>query len=142
MREEVVLNEPSKGIVVTLVFLALIEALFRVVCLIRNSSVNEAPLPYVIGGDYGPVPLWVDGFRLQQADDTLIWKNRPNLRRRYFDIPIPVRTPEERSSLVLQFLLILHDSLRYNPLWAVSLIPEGSGMRNFAGRNDHQPCGG
>ena len=142
MREKIVLKEPSQGIAVTLVFFALIEALFRVVYLMRNSTVNETPLPYVIGNDYGPGSPRVDGFRIQQKNDTLIWKNRPNLPRRYLDTFSPVRVPEERSSLLLQFLLILPDSLRDYPLWAVSPNLEGSGMRNFAGKNHHLPCGG
>jgi hypothetical protein len=104
--------------------------------------VTEIPLPYAIGHSYGPSPPWIDGLRILEPDETLIWKNRSNLHRRYMDIFSPVRVPEERSSLLLQFLLILPDSLRDNQLWVVSLNPEGSGMRNFAGRNHHLLCGG
>ena len=52
-------------------------------------------MPYVIGHDYGPVPPWVDGLRLLEPDDELIWRNRPGVRRRYLDVFSPVDTEEE-----------------------------------------------
>ncbi len=109
-----------------LVLFAAAEGLLRVAYFIRNSTVASIPLPYVVGQDYGPLPPWLDALRLLEPDKALTWRNRPNLRRTYIDVFSPVRTEDERRSLLRQFLPALPASLRGNPVWEISLNSEGS----------------
>src|SRR5713101_2342330 len=98
-----ILRELWKGIAVTLVVFAFVECLLRVAYSIRNSRVTYVPLPYVIAHDYGPIPPWLDGLMILAPDKDLIWRNRPNLHRRYVDLFGPVYTDEERTSLLRRF---------------------------------------
>ena len=131
MTGKIILKGLSRGIVATLVFFVLIEALLRVAYLIRNSTVNEIPLPYVMGNDYGAVPPWVDGLRILEPDETLFWKNRPNLARKYIDIFSPINTEEDRTALLRQFLPALPDSLKDYPVWEISMNSKGFRDREF-----------
>jgi lysophospholipase L1-like esterase len=109
----------------TLVVLGVAECVLRVAYLVRNSAVDYVPLPYVIGQVYGPVPPWVDGLRLLENDDGLLWRGRPNVRRKYVNVFSPVDRDEDRTALLRRFIPILPASLRANPVWEVSLDAEG-----------------
>ena len=125
MSSKGILRELWTGIAVTLVLFAIVECLLRVAYAIRNSSVTSVPLPYVIAHDYGPLPPWLDKLVILAPDKDLIWRNRPNLRRRYIDIFSPVHMDEERTSLLRRFRPILPDALQGNPVWEISLNADG-----------------
>lgn len=125
MSGKAVLAELSKTIGATLVVFAIVESLVRVAYFVRNSMADYVPLAYVIGHDYGPMPPWLDGLRILDPDETLIWKNRPILQRKYIDIFSPIHAEEDRTALLRQFLSGLPDSLKGNPVWEISLNSEG-----------------
>ena len=125
MSSKGILRELWTGIAVTLVLFAIVECLLRVAYSIRNTSVTYVPLPYVIAHDYGPLPPWLDKLVILAPDKDLIWRNRPNLRRRYIDIFSPVHTDEERTSLLRRFRPILPDALQGNPVWEIALNADG-----------------
>lgn len=109
----------------TLLFFAIAESFLRVAYLIRNSLVTSFPLPYVVGADYGPIPPWVDGLRMIEADQTLVWKGRPGFRQRYVDGFAPMHTEDERRAMYRRFLPSLPPSLVGRPAWKISLNGEG-----------------
>jgi len=111
--------------VATLVLFAVIEGVFRVIYLVRNATVESIPLPYVIGHDFGPVPPWLDGLRVLERDDDLIWKSRPNLRRRYIDIFSPADSEADRASMLRQFVPSIPEAFKFNPIWEISLNSRG-----------------
>jgi lysophospholipase L1-like esterase len=110
--------------VMTILALALIEGAIRLAYLIRNAAVDTIPLPYVIGYDYGPVPPWLDALRILEPDPVLVWKNRPNLKRKYMDVFCPVRSDAERFSLIRQFIPRIPDSLKQRKPWEIALNSE------------------
>jgi lysophospholipase L1-like esterase len=124
MNRRAVLNEISKGLAATLVIFLIFETLLRTAYFIRNSMVTKVPLPYVFGYDYGPVPPWLDSLRMLESDNVLIWKNRPNIQRKYIDVFSPAHNEQERTAL-LGFFPHLPDSLKGNPTWEISLNSEG-----------------
>jgi len=132
MKRKAILNELAKVIVVNLVIFALVESVIRGAYFIRNSMVNHVPLPYVIAGDYGPSPPWLDSRSLIKQDETLVWRGQPNFRRKYIDVFSPVRTEDELRSLRHSFLPTLPASLRDNPVWEVSLNSEGFREAEFS----------
>jgi lysophospholipase L1-like esterase len=109
----------------TLVVLGVAECVLRAAYFVRNAAVDYVPLPYVIGQIYGPVPPWVDGLRLLEEDGELLWKGRPNVRRKYVDIFSPVDREEDRTALLRHFLPTLPAALKANPVWEVALDSEG-----------------
>jgi lysophospholipase L1-like esterase len=125
MNRKVIFSEIAKGLGATLLVFAILETLLRLAYSARNLMVTEVPLPYVFGYDYGPIPPWLDGLRILEADKTLIWKNRPNIHRRYVDVFSPAHTEQERTALLRQFFPRFQDSLKGNPTWEISLNSEG-----------------
>ena len=125
MTGKAVLTELAKSIGATLVVFAVIESLVRVAYFVRDSMVDYVPLPYVIGQSYGPMPPWLDGLRILEPDETLIWKNRPILQRKYIDVFSPIHREEDRTALLRQFLPGLPDSLKDKPVWEISLNSTG-----------------
>ncbi len=109
----------------TLIVLALLEGLLRLAYVVRNNAVSRMPLPYVFGQIYGPVPPWIDGLRLLEPDETLLWKGRPNVRRTYVDVFSPVHDDAERLSLLRRFWPTMPASLASNPVWEVALDKRG-----------------
>ena len=86
--------------------------------------VTEIPVTYVFGDDHGPIPPWLDGLRILEPDKVLIWKNRPNIQRRYIDVFIPAHSEREKTAILRWFL----PSPRFakgNPTWKFRLTPEG-----------------
>ena len=122
---KVVIKGFLKVILATLVFFAIAESLIRVAYFIRNSMVDYVPLPYVIAGDYGPPPPWLDNRKLIKPDETLVWRGQPNIRRKYVDVFSPVHTEDELRSLQHRFFPALPDSLKANPVWGISTNSEG-----------------
>src|SRR5947199_9361340 len=114
-RMKIGLREVYQGLAGTLVCFVILEVLLRIAYFARNSMVDYVPLPYAVGGEYGPIPPWVDGLRILEQDETLIWKNRPNLRRKYVDVFSPVHTEQDRTSLLRQFFPRFPEALRRKP---------------------------
>ena len=121
MSPRAVFREALKSLGAAAVCLVVLEGVLRLVYVVRNSAVDYVPLPYVFGHAYGPVPPWVDGLRLLEPDRQLIWKGRPNVRRKYVDVFSPVWTERERTDLLRQLVPRVPESLRANPVWTVSL---------------------
>ena len=124
MKRKVIFSEIAKGLGATLLVFAILEALLRLAYFARNSMVTEVPLPYVFGSYYGPIPPWLDGLRMLESDDLVIWKNRPNIHRKYVDIFSPAHSEQEKTAL-LGFFPRLPNSLKGSPTWEVSLNSEG-----------------
>jgi lysophospholipase L1-like esterase len=124
MNRKAVFSEIAKGLGATLLVFAILETLLRLAYSARNLMVTEVPLPYVFGYDYGPIPPWLDGLRMLEADKALIWKNRPNIQRKYIDVFSPAHSEQEKTAL-LGFFPHLPDSLKGKPTWEVSVNSEG-----------------
>ena len=125
MKGKAFLKQVSRAIAVTIVFFGVIECLLRIAYFLRNAAVDYVPIPYVIGHSRGPVPPWLDDLRILEPDHALIWKNRPNLHRKYVDVFSPVWREEERTSLLRQFFPEIPTSLRRNSVWEISLNSGG-----------------
>ena len=120
-----VFKEIAKGLLVTVVGFVILEALLRIAYFSRNWMVTEIPVSYVFGDDHGPIPPWLDGLRILEPDKVLIWKNRPNIQRRYIDVFIPAHSEREKTAILRRFLPQPPDSLKGNPTWEISLNSEG-----------------
>jgi lysophospholipase L1-like esterase len=120
-----VFKEIAKGLLVTVVGFVILEALLRIVYFGRNWMVTEIPVPYVFGDDHGPIPPWLDGLRILEPDKVLIWKNRPNIQRRYIDVFIPAHGEREKTAILRRFLPLPPELLKGNPTWEISLNSEG-----------------
>jgi lysophospholipase L1-like esterase len=130
LARKAVFNDVVKGLVIAVVFFAAVEALVKLAYTARNWLVTYIPLVYAIGDQY-IVPPWLEDFRLLEEDRTFIWKNRPNVHRRYVDVYSPSPTEEERSSLERQFVPRLPDSLKRNPKWEISTNSAGFRTAEF-----------
>jgi len=124
-------------IIAMLVFFILVESVIRLVYFVRSSKVDYVTLPYVIGHDYGPIPPWANGLRILEPDKLLIWKNRPDIRRRYVDVFSPVHSQDERIQLSRQFLPTLPDFVQDNPVWEISL--NSLGFRDIEFQKEKPP---
>ncbi len=119
------LGDLLKTLAATLVVFAVAEVVIRAAYFVRNSAADSVPLPYVIGHGYGPLPPWLDDLRILEPDAGLLWRSRPNLRRKYIDVFSPVRNEEERVLLLRRFLPRLPADLSDNPTWEISLNSDG-----------------
>ena len=83
----------AKSLATTIIFFALAELAIRGAYFVRNAMVDYVPLPYAFGDHYGPLPPWLDSLQILQDDETLIWKNAPNVQRNYLDVfsPMPYK---------------------------------------------------
>ena len=120
-----VLREAGGMVLATLIGLGAMEVALRIAYFIRNRAVDVVPLPYVIGHDYGPVPPWVDGLRILEPDQDLIWHARPGVERRYIDVFSPVDQEADRTRLIRQFWPRVPESLAHNPVWEIALNEDG-----------------
>jgi lysophospholipase L1-like esterase len=125
MRGKILLKEIVKITAATLVIFVAFESLLRLVYFLRNSMVDYVVLPYNAAQDFGPVPPWVDGFRILEPDETFGWRNRSGVRRSYMDVYSPVQEEKDRTALLRQFLPVLPAALKGNPVWNVSLNSQG-----------------
>jgi hypothetical protein len=113
------------AIVAVVLPFVVVEVALRGAYLVRNSFVTDIPLPYAVEDAYGPTPPWLDGLRVLEPDDDLLWKSRPNLQRKYVDVFSPVYRNEDRTSLLRQVFPVLPDWLKDNPTWQISLNSSG-----------------
>jgi lysophospholipase L1-like esterase len=124
-RYKAIFKDILKVAVATVLLFVIIECLIKGIYYLRNSAVDYIPIPYMIGYIYGPIPPWLDGLRLLEPDNDLIWKNRSNIQRKYIDIFSPVQLARERTSLLRQFFPVIPASLKGNSTWELSLNSEG-----------------
>jgi hypothetical protein len=115
----------AKGLTTTVIFFVLIEVGLRSAYFVRNSMVRYVPLPYAFGDDYGPIPPWLDALLILKNDDTLVWKNEPNVRRTYLNVFSPVHTQQDRIALLRRFIPTVPAEFRDNPTWDVRLNSDG-----------------
>ena len=108
----------------TLICLLIVEAGIRVVYRIRNARVEYVMIPYMLR-HFGAVPPWVDGLRILDPDDELIWQGRPHARQTYLDLFCPMRSEEERKALLSRFSPTVPDEFKNNPTWTVSFNSAG-----------------
>ena len=125
MKKSNVFKDIAQGLVVTVVSFVLMEALLRIAYFGRNWMVTEIPVTYMFGEDHGPIPPWLDGLRILEPDKVLIWKNQPNIQRRYIDFFSPAHSEKEKTAILRRFLPRSPDSLKGNPTWEISLNSEG-----------------
>lgn len=111
----------AKGLTTTVIVFLLVEISLRGAYFVRNSMVRYVPLPYALGDDYGPIPPWLDALLILKNDNTLIWKNEPNVRRTYLDVFSPVRTEHNRIALLRRFIPGVPQEFRSNPTWDVRI---------------------
>jgi lysophospholipase L1-like esterase len=125
-----IFKETAKVAAATLVLLLLLEVAIRAVYHVRNSRVEYVPVVYTVR-NLGLVPPWMNELRIIEPDEHLIWKGRPCARRKYLDVFSPLRTEEERISLMHRVSPSIPDSLKGNPVWEISLNNEGFRERDF-----------
>jgi lysophospholipase L1-like esterase len=123
--------ESLKAVAAAIVLFAAAEILVRVVYLVRNAAVDVVLLPYNAAQDFGAMPPWMDGLRILQSDDALVWRNRRGVTRRYLDVFSPVDSEDDRRALLRRFLPRVPPSLRGNPVWEVSLNSRGFRTEEF-----------
>ncbi len=114
-----------KSLITTIIFFTVAEAGLRAAYFVRNAMVRLVPLPYSVGDQYGPIPPWLDRLMILMPDDTLIWRNLPNVRRTYVDIFSPAHTEADRTALLRRFVPTLPVEFRANPTWTISLNSQG-----------------
>ena len=108
----------------TLVCVLILEAGIRVAYRIRNSRVQYVMIPYMVR-NFGAVPPWVDGLRILDPDDKLLYRGRPHAQRTYLDLFCPMRSEEERKALLGRFSPSVPEQFKNNPVWSVSLNADG-----------------
>ena len=123
----------AKGLTTTLIFFLVIEVALRGAYITRNAMVRYVPLPYAFGDDYGPMPPWLDRLEILKNDSVLIWRNEPNVRRRYLDVFSPVHTEADRLALLRRFIPTLPPEFQANHTWEVQLNSEGFRGADLAG---------
>jgi lysophospholipase L1-like esterase len=123
--------ESLKAVAAAIVLFAAAEILVRVVYLVRNAAVDVVLLPYNAAQDFGAMPPWMDGLRILEPDDALVWRNRRGVTRRYLDVFSPVDSEDDRRALLRRFLPRVPASLRGNPVWEVALNSRGFRTEEF-----------
>jgi len=113
------------GTAIAILLLLCLEGTVRVIFWARNTRVTSVPLPYVVGDDYEPVPPWLDSLLILAPDPDLVWRNRPNLNRRYVDLFQPARSQEDRLQLFRRFSPQLPATLLGSGTWELALNSEG-----------------
>jgi len=114
-----------KSLITTIIFFSFAEVALRGAYFVRNGMVSRVPLPYALGDEYGPIPPWLDRMMILVPDDTLIWRNLPNVRRTYVDIFSPVRRERDRVALLRRFVPTLPAEFRGNPTWTIAMNSQG-----------------
>src|ERR1700730_3255196 len=102
----------------------LLEAAIRIAYRIRNSRVEVVPIPYLVRNT-GLKPPWIDGQRILEADDVMLFRGRPNAHRKYLDLFCPMSSEEDRKAMLRRVWPSIPDEFRNNPTWEISLNSEG-----------------
>jgi lysophospholipase L1-like esterase len=131
-----IIREITKSVLATLMVLAAVEVTIRGVYFVRNSFVHIIPLPYNMGGDYGPKPPWETQYGLITQDPVLVWRNRSDIERTYVDFFGPRQSEQETKRLRHRFFPGVPDSLKGNAVWKVSTNSEGFRGADFSAAKD------
>jgi lysophospholipase L1-like esterase len=126
------LRELLKSTLVMFAVLFAIEGGIRLTYFIRNSLVDYVAMPYVMAGDYGPTPPWIDGLRMRDDDPVLFWRGRPGFDQKYVNLFTPVTSDDERREVFRRFSPSLPPTFKENPVWRVKLNSEGFRGPDFA----------
>ncbi len=86
----------------SIVFLLLIEVGIRIAYKVRNARVEYVPIPYMVR-NFGLVPPWMEGLRIIEPDDVLLFRGRPNAQRKYLDLFCPMPSGEIEFGRVQKF---------------------------------------
>jgi lysophospholipase L1-like esterase len=108
----------------TVVCVLLLEAGVRITYRVRNSRVVVVPIPYMMRNT-GLVPPWMDGVRILDRDDTLMFRGRPNAHLKYLDLFCPMPSEEARKAMLRRFQPSIPTEFKNNPTWEISLNSEG-----------------
>ena len=114
----------AKVAIGSIVFLLLIEVGIRITYKIRNSRVEYVPIPYMVR-NIGLVPPWMEGLRIIEPDDVLLFRGRPNAQRKYLDLFCPMPSEQFRKAMLRRFNPSIPDEFKDNPKWEVKLNSEG-----------------
>jgi lysophospholipase L1-like esterase len=108
----------------SIVFLLVLEVGIRVTYRIRNSRVEYVPIPYMVR-NFGVVAPWMDGLRIIEPDDVLLFHGKANAQRKYLDLFCPMPSEQFRKALLRRFSPSIPDEFRNNNTWEVKLNSEG-----------------
>src|ERR1700687_6138902 len=97
----------------TFVCLLLLEAGIRITYRIRNSRVEVVAIPYMVR-NAGLVPPWMDGLRILDPDDVMLFRGRPNAHRKYLDLFCPMSSEADRKAMLRQFRPSIPDKFKNN----------------------------
>jgi len=121
----------AKVAIGSIVFLLLIEVGIRVAYKVRNSRVEYVPIPYMVR-NFGLVPPWMEGLRIIEPDDLLLFRGRPNAERKYLDLFCPMPSEQFRKAMLRRFSPSIPDEFKDNPKWEVKLNSEGFRSPEFS----------
>jgi lysophospholipase L1-like esterase len=119
-----ILKNLGKVAIGTIVCLALLEGGIRVAYKIRNSRVEYVPIPYMVR-HFGVVPPWMDGLRIIEPDERMVFRGRPNAQRKYLDLFCPMPSEQYRKAILSRFSPSIPAEFKNNPTWEVRLNSEG-----------------
>lgn len=121
----------AKVAIGSIVFVLLIEVGIRIVYKVRNSRVEYIPIPYMVR-NFGLVPPWMEGLRIVEDDDVLLFRGRPNVQRRYLDLFCPMPSEQFRKAMMRRFSPSIPAEFKNNPTWEVKLNSEGFRSPEFS----------
>ena len=115
----------------SIVFLLLIEVGIRIAYKVRNARVEYVPIPYMVR-NFGLVPPWMEGLRIIEPDDVLLFRGRPNAQRKYLDLFCPMPSEQFRKAMLRRFSPSIPDEFKNNNKWEVKLNSEGFRSSEFS----------
>ena len=121
----------AKVAIGSIVFLLLIEVGIRIAYHVRNSRVEFVPIPFMVR-NFGLVPPWMEGLRIIEPDDELLFRGKPNAQRKYLDLFCPMPSEEFRKRMLRRFSPSIPDEFKNNPTWEVKLNSEGFRDTDFS----------
>lgn len=121
----------AKVAIGTIVLLLIIEIGIRVVYKIRNSRVDYVPIPYMVR-NIGVVAPWMDGLRIIEPDDVLLFHGKPNAQRKYLDLFCPMPSEEYRKAMLRRFNPAIPEEFKNNNTWEVKLNSQGFRNQEFS----------
>ena len=67
----------------------------------------------------------MEGLRIIEPDDVLLFRGRPNAQRKYLDLFCPMPSEQFRKAMLRRFSPSIPDEFKDNPKWEVKLNSEG-----------------
>lgn len=125
MRATTRLKKLLKVVGASVVVFGLAEATVRGAYYVRNSMVEQIPLPYMLPRAEGPIPPWRDQVSIMIRDDVMLRKYKPDSRRKYLSIFGPAESVEQLRSIFREFIPRARDAVATGPVWETSLNSDG-----------------